>query len=269
MFVYTDSEETKKGIWESIALDRIRFKDKIKKFELQYIKMNSVQQLLEEYIKPNKSTIVFGNLGRRPSLLIYYINMLFRDLIVTIRSRWETDLETDTDVLVWLEPEFSTMIEKPSHAHCMIVFTSHLHLDYSDNVVGYHLGDPCTRYEPLIQKKRIHLRDWPSLRKCVFLRPEPFQCAYKEIPRQSYVIVNLRHCRDSHETYICLMNSFDVLNYYENHVVGWFILFNPAVTFDEDMQTCDKKLREAKFLTATTTCIKKLRQSHFLLKNYN
>lgn len=267
--VYNDDEETKKGIWESIALDRVRFKDKIKKFELKYTKMNSVQQLLEKYITPNKSTIVFGNLGRRPSLLIYYFNMLFKDLDVTIRSRWITDLETCTDVLVWLEPEFGQIIEKPSHANCMIVFTSHLHLNYSDDVVGYHLGDPCTRYEPLMKKKRFDLQHWPSLKKCIVLKPEPFQFVYREIPKDSHVIVNLTHCRDSHETYVCLMNSFDVLNYYESHVIVWFILFNPTIKFDNDMHMCNEKLKNAKFLTATTTCIEKLRRSHFLLENYN
>lgn len=288
-YFYIDIEETKRGIWETHAFDRARFKNRIKEFESKVTTMNSLEDLLKEYIKPNKSTIVLGNLGRRPSTIIYYMKMLFWDLNVTIQSKWEKELETKCDVLIWLEPEFEQQIEKPSYAQCMIVFTSHLHFNYSGNVIGYHLGNPCTHYDRLIKKKSQTIADFKesikkwnhytvndeyiislntSLKKSLILTPDVIQSTFIEIPRNSHVVVDLQNGRDSHEQYMCLLNSFEVLNYYEPHVINWFIYFDPALKkqFDMDMKQCIEKLKSVTFLTATTKHIDTLCKLHFLLE---
>lgn len=266
LFIYEDQEENKKGIWETYAVDRFRFLKRIKDFELKYLKMNSIQELIETCVKPNLTTVVFSNLGRRPSLLIYYFNMLFKDLEIVIRSRWNDEVETFCDLLVWLEPEFESEIVKPQYAKSMIVFTSHLRLKYCTNIVGFHLGHS---YRDTLITKRVNSIEFKNdnikIKNHFILKPGPFQTTYDEIPRESNVLIDLTHCRDSHETYVCFMNSFEVLNYYENHVLTWTMCLKSMTQFENDMKICKEKLKEAKFQSATTKCFEKLCQYHFLI----
>lgn len=267
-FVYTDDETNKKGIWETYALDRFRFLDRIKKFDCKYVKMNSIEQLLKECFKEGSSTIVLGNLGRRPSLLIYYFNLLFKDLTILIRSRWKVELEMACDMLIWLEPEFECVVEKPYYAKSMIVFTSHLNLNHNTNVIGYHLGDMCTHFDFLIERKKDSKNNVLKNKSYVILHPGPFQSVYEEIPPNSKVVINLTFCKDSHETYIFLMNSLEILNYYYVNVKSWRIYVNSNIAFSEDMLKCYEKLKDVTFTSATTTNIDKLSKSHFLLHNF-
>lgn len=260
LFSYIDEEVNKKGIWETYALDRARFSKRIKEFEMKYINMNSLQELLETFMKPNLTTVVLGNVGRRPSLLIYYFNLLFRDLKIIIRSRWEDELETSCDVLVWLEPEFNSPITKPHYAKSMIVFTSHLQLVNCTHVVGYYLGHSyydsimLKRMEPIPSGNIVKLKDY------VILKPLPFQTTYEIIPKDSNVIIDLTHCRDSHEQYICFMNSFEVLNYFNSHVMSWKLCLNSIKQFQDDMVVCKEKIEKAKL----TACYEKLCLYHGL-----
>ncbi|GFU12367.1 hypothetical protein NPIL_138391 [Nephila pilipes] len=77
--------------------------------------MNSVQQLLQHYLKPGLTTIVYGNLATRYNLIKYYIDLMFDDLNIEFRTK-ESNIELYCDVLVWFNPEFGEHVYRPNHA---------------------------------------------------------------------------------------------------------------------------------------------------------
>jgi hypothetical protein len=78
-------------------------------------------------------TIVFGNLGRHPQLLTYYLNFCFPNELLRIESKLDTQKKSPCDVCILVEPYFGATIIKPSDAKHLIVMTSHLILNWSDD----------------------------------------------------------------------------------------------------------------------------------------
>ena len=221
--------------------------------------MTSIQQLLKDLIKSGKSVIVFGFLGRRPLLLKYYIDTLFYYLNV----QWEPNIECD--LLIMLEPKFKSKIEKPLYAKQMIVFTSHLNLVYSLNVVGYHVENVPFHFETIYQefiKKRSpgNIRNILNKNKYFILYPD----GYQEIPKNSRVVVYLLDVPDSHQTYIRLLNVFENLLAFNDYIISWEIHLNSSINFKQDMSQCLQKLKDAKFTSATTKDFEKLCKYHYL-----
>ncbi|GFT54896.1 hypothetical protein NPIL_431831 [Nephila pilipes] len=84
--------------------------------------MNSVQQLLQHYIKPGLTTIVYGNLATRYDLIKYYLDLMFDDLNIEFRTK-EPNIELYCDVLVWFNPEFGEHVYRPNHARVIKAYT--------------------------------------------------------------------------------------------------------------------------------------------------
>lgn len=127
--------------------------------------MTSVQNLLEDVCQRQPVTVVYGNLGRYPKLIQYYIDVIYAaDVAITFRigtSQADSDEENcavvessssnsgcgdggfdsliksydeklSCDVLFWIEPRWGVTVERPCWARRLIVLTSHLRLEIPD-----------------------------------------------------------------------------------------------------------------------------------------
>lgn len=99
-----------------------------------------IENFLSKIISSSSSVIVFGNLGRYPSVLNYFLKS---HLVLAGDSndepRW-LKTHDDRNIYVWIEPPFGTKI--PS-IYQNLVFTSHLDLEWSrltTKLVYYHIG---------------------------------------------------------------------------------------------------------------------------------
>ncbi|GIY15382.1 uncharacterized protein CEXT_25941, partial [Caerostris extrusa] len=153
--------------------------------------------ILENAIQSCRSTIIFGNLGRYPRVLEYYL----RHLLIPMGEKdnfpsWFRTLD-GRDVYVWIEPTFGTAI--PSNTQ-NIVLTSHLDLKWdvrSTRVVSCHIGDallPLPWFEDTVKPYKI----------------------IEKSTHHPYIILNeaphLVLCLDTddaHEAYLCLLTFGD------------------------------------------------------------
>lgn len=130
--------------------------------------MTSVQNLLEDTCRRRPVTVVYGNLGRYPKLVQYYLDVVYsekeaiairvgthrvddpidEDAIAAYRSAIEhyaDDERSTCDVLFWIEPRWGATVERPRRARRLIVLTSHLRLNLLNveetQVVAHHVGD--------------------------------------------------------------------------------------------------------------------------------
>lgn len=193
--------------------------------------MASIQDLFHTLLKPNQSSIVFGNLGRRVNLIIYHLNTFFNDWVVEIRSRWDKpNVETFCDVLVWIEPFFQQEIVKPHYAKCMIVFTSHLNLIYSNIPIVYHFLGNCN-YESLLSKRKKQVKPDYIFRPSIF-HTTTFESFSKN------VIIDLYGCKDDHEALVCFLNALETLNVCP--ISHWDVYDRNNLNF---LKKCDKVLQ--------------------------
>lgn len=130
--------------------------------------MTSVQNLLEDVCRRQPMTIVYGNLGRYPKLIQYYIDVIYpMDELIAIRigtnhvddpideveveefksliENYADDKIPECDVLFWIEPRWGATVQRPRRARRLIVLTSHLQLEIPDTensqIVAHHVGD--------------------------------------------------------------------------------------------------------------------------------
>lgn len=138
--------------------------------------MTSVQNLLEDVCQRQPVTVVYGNLGRYPKLIQYYIDVIYAaDVAITFRigtnqadddescsvvesgSGFDSliksyDEKLSCDVLFWIEPRWGVTVQRPCWARRLIVLTSHLRLEIPDTttrVVAFHVGEEGTKTPPL------------------------------------------------------------------------------------------------------------------------
>lgn len=221
-----------------IALDRRRREPR---FINIFAAMTSVQNLLRDVSKRQSITVVFGNMGRLPHLLSYYVDVCFEPTDeIRVFTEWdweETQLDesyeddgTRCDVLIVVEPKFGATIEKPCYAKRLIVLTSHLNCDIKKTlhdeklIVAHHVGNihqfpiPISAYvdHRLIDQSRDFTYE-PSL----FLK------SHVEIPEKSNVCVDLSKCRDWSETYLKLLNACDVLRF--SSIETWTVSLKSSI----------------------------------------
>lgn len=104
------------------------------------IKVRMAEAALIQALESNKSTIFFGNLGREPELLEFYLrpHVYSQDYAWSIPPRWF--MYKDRNVFIWPEPAFG---EKISSRWKHLVFTSHLDLEWDPNttdIIVLHVG---------------------------------------------------------------------------------------------------------------------------------
>lgn len=160
--------------------------------------MTSVQNLLEDVCLRQPVTIVYGNLGRYPKLIQYYIDVIYpMNEMVTIRigtnhvddpidelavegfksliENCADDKTLPCDVLFWIEPRWGVTVQRPRRARRLIVLTSHLQLEIPSTenalVVAHHVGDDVLRDAKI-----------PPLKKYLRSPNEEEDCEYSFVP---------------------------------------------------------------------------------------
>lgn len=182
--------------------------------------MCSVEQILKQSLKKNKTTIVHSAVGRKPSLIIYYMEKYFQEWKVLYRP-FDDELENSFDVLIWFEPPFKSNIEKYDNLKCMIVFTSHLDLNHKETIITLH--SKSLNYKLLRKKFKQDYEEFET----VFIKPKPFRDeVFVEIGEPSFVYVDLTHCHNHHTMYLCLLNAMENLQYYSDFIEKWKISNN-------------------------------------------
>ncbi|KMQ83717.1 hypothetical protein RF55_19272 [Lasius niger] len=180
-------------------------------------------------------TVVWGNLGRRLSLLRYYIDVCFDPyVVVRIRSDLHESLAEDQsacDVLIWLEPDFLETVSRPDYAERMIVLTSHLSLTLPSDapVILHHVGD----IERGIPRNfsgyvdRVPADDDDDDAPLVVFRPPLLQTGtvdeYPPIVREETVVVDLTECKTARELYLSLLNAREYLGPKGTLVRSWTV----------------------------------------------
>ena len=175
--------------------------------------MCSVEQILIQNLQSSKTTIVHGNLGRKPSVIKYYMDKYFQNWTVLYRPFEDDEGGKNFDVLIWFEPPFNTTIEKSDK--CIIVFTSHLYLKHNETIVSYELQNQT--YDSLLETFELEEMWLDVTIKPSLFRSTPFQ----EIYKPSKVYIDLTHCKNIHTIYLCLLNAIENLKYYGDFIVKW------------------------------------------------
>lgn len=118
-----------------------------------------VEEVLIKALDSSKSTIIFGNLGRNPSLLEFYLRQhiipkektFFQD-----QPKWFE--RNGKNLFIWCEPEFGAYI--PNQLK-YLVFTSHLDLKWdSIDVISLHVGpENALKWVPYLKKPYTIMRN--------------------------------------------------------------------------------------------------------------
>lgn len=170
-------------------------------------------------------TIVFGNLGRKPYLVEYYLSVYDRD-DTRIRYLDEKDEEVACDTLVWLEPNFGETIYKPAYCEHLIVFSSHMFLNYGKEayIIVHHVG-PSYLHDGLHFKRQQLLESIDPSADLVLV-PKPFhEPLLPELnePFQYSICVDLTLFSNAHRAYLALLNAYDFLRSYNYKIYSWCI----------------------------------------------
>lgn len=168
-------------------------------------------QKLFESCASNEVTVVYGNLGRHPYLLTYFVDLCF-DENVSFECRWDThspyqDGQKSTTV-IRLEPDFDETVSVPSHARRLIVFSSHA----AFRVVGRENYKMMTCHFGQCKVPRC-----TTGKHDVSFEPDALHVERKRIPDRSCVVqVDVSNSKTLNESYLKLLNAFELLR---NHSV--------------------------------------------------
>lgn len=158
----------------------------------------------------NDVSVVFGNLGRQPALLSYYLDLCFsHNDNVIIQCRWNVSSEyqkkrvKNADFVIYLEPCFGFTIHKyPSVKH-LIILTSHLNLDLSEiNDIQF--------YQLHLSSDKIENLPDPTLTDYeVFVPPIFHDKIYDELPDK--ILLDVTRSKSAHEAYMRLLTGREII----------------------------------------------------------
>lgn len=209
--------------------------------------MGSIEQLLIQNLKPNKTTIIHSHLGRKPSTIMYYMKKYFNNWKVLYRP-FDEEAYIPHDVLIWFEPPFHTIIQ--TYSKCMIVFTSHLFLKHTETIIPFQI--PNVMHESLLNKLNHQTNNFID----VVIKPTVFRNApFIEIYQPSTVYIDFTHCKNMYTFYLCFLNAVENLQYYEDFVCNWKLSDN-AIYFLKLFLTIDEKNQTFKVFTEMLKLLK-------------
>lgn len=157
-------------------------------------------------------SIVFGNLGRQPFLINYFLDMCFSyEENVKITCRWnlsseyqsETSKNADFEFLV--EPKFGSTIHKDPDVKHLIILTSHLSLFYcgSSNQIRYY-------YLNFSNMKLTNFSN-PDLQNCEIFKPPIFhKQVYNTILPES-ILLDVSDSQTAHEAYLRILTGCEII----------------------------------------------------------
>lgn len=174
-----------------------------------YTELECMQNLISCWRK-NDISIVFGNLGRQPALLNYYLDLCFThadDIIIKcswkIPSEYQKKRIKKTDFLIYIEPPFGFTVHKYHSVKHLVILTSHLDLSLNedDGMQFYQLH--------LSNDKTENLPD-PTLTDYeVFVPPIFHEKLYLDLPDK--VLLDVTCSKSAHEAYLRLLTGREII----------------------------------------------------------
>ncbi|KAF8784052.1 Deoxyuridine 5'-triphosphate like protein [Argiope bruennichi] len=133
-----------------------------------YSELSRLQKVFDSCRK-FEVTLVFGNLGRHPHLLNYYLDFCFAasETIGVLFKSYDTKecpyrvsepVSSPLDFLFIIEPEFGYTVSKPTNVAHVVVLSSHLYLQspgHREHVCLLHLGSNILREGSLSVDKKM------------------------------------------------------------------------------------------------------------------
>lgn len=196
-----------------------------------------------------KFLIVYGNLGRHPYLLEYYLDIYFDSTqTVHVQSRWWNHLkmdlyykdnETPCDMLILLEP--IQRIHKPTYAKSLLVLTSlekyqnvypekYLYLGNFDKikqVLNKYTNVKRSKKPQLFCNNRIKqvLNKYTNVKcsKKYFFEPQLFCNNRLSYFNKSHVSLDLSQYQSKHEICLYILNMIDYLSNFK--INSWTVVF--------------------------------------------
>lgn len=157
-------------------------------------------------------SIVFGNLGRQPFLLNYYLDLCFSfEETVIVQCNWNLSLEYQTnkcqniDFLIHVEPYFGFTVHKDPTVKHLIILTSHINLCYwgKQEIDYYYLYFSNIN---ILKPPDTHLKD------CTVFKPPIFhqQVQQNTLPRT--VLLDVSDSKTAHEAYLRLLTGREMIH---------------------------------------------------------
>lgn len=156
-------------------------------------------------------SVVFGNLGRQPHLLTYYLDLCFShedDIALfcdwDLPSVYKTKRVRKADFLIHVEPYFGYTVQKyPSVKH-VVVLTSHLYLELPDtkNVqfCELHLSDETATRAPD-----------PNLETRQVFKPPIFHLDCSHVLGRRGILLDVTDAASAHEAYLRILTGREIV----------------------------------------------------------
>lgn len=202
---YYNQEETFPSLMDSLKRTCVET-EFLKK---PYTELDRMRNLISSWRK-NDISVVFGNLGRQPILLSYYLDLCFsHEDYVIIQSQWSVSSEyqrkrvKNADFVIYMEPCFGFTVHKyPSVKH-LVILTSHLDLSlYENNDVQFyqlHLSNDKIENFP-----DSTLTDYE-----VFVPPIFHEKVYHELPDK--ILLDVSNSMSAHEAYLRFLTGKEII----------------------------------------------------------
>lgn len=156
-------------------------------------------------------SIVFGNLGRQPHLLNYYLDLCFShedDIILfcdwDLPSNYKTKRIRNADFLIHVEPYFGYTVQKYSGVKHVVILTSHLYLELPDveNVQFCELH---------LSNETVYNLPNPNLENCKVFKPSIFHLDHSHFFESQAIVLDVTDAKSAHEAYLRLLTGREII----------------------------------------------------------
>lgn len=186
------------------ALEKIIFKHP--KSQLQHVRN------LISFWRSRDISIVFGNLGRQPFLLNYYLDLCFSfEETVKVQCNWDLSLEyqcnktKNIDFLFIVEPYFGFTVHKDPTVKHLIILTSHMNLCYwgKQRIDYYYLN--------LSNINTSRFPD-PHLKNFKVLKPPIFHKQVQQDALPQSILLDVSDSKTAHEAYLRVLTGREMIH---------------------------------------------------------
>ncbi|GFS82730.1 uncharacterized protein TNCV_4416911 [Trichonephila clavipes] len=155
-------------------------------------------------------TVVYGNLGRLPLILTYFLDFCFSaQESVAVIANWEINSPyqvkhpiSSVDFMILVEPYFGYVVQKPSYVKHLIVLTSHLSLSLAScQVKRLHVGASASDICPITSSDPATL-----------LHPPIFHDGKaNQVPLKGLVQLDVTQSKSAHEAFLRMLTGHEML----------------------------------------------------------
>lgn len=171
--------------------------------------LENMRNLISSW-RENDISIVFGNIGRQPALLNYYLDLCFThedDIIIQcpweIQSEYQKKRIRKTDFLIYVEPAFGFTVHKYYSVKHLVILTSHLDLSLNDE-------DDTRFYQLHLSNDRIeNFPDSTLTEYEVFVPPIFHEKLHLDLPDK--ILLDVTCSKSAHEAYLRLLTGREII----------------------------------------------------------